>query len=225
MVEGELGMPVGGGVLGSPVDGAGFRRVLGALGVTGDEVAGRPVLGSIGPVAGRPVRGSVAGKPVRGSVGPAAGRPVAGSVGRVGAVLGSPVRGSIGAVIRWPVRGSIGAVVGRPVCGLTLDVPGVVVRGSLACASTVAGMIPRTPTTSVVQIHAFITHLPGLEDRARPMPLTGWPSGRSGRAETRRPPDCRNRPRQRVRSGRRHRARPAWRRARGRPARRSKSAA
>ena len=120
-MEGELGIPVGGVVV--------------TPGAPGDEVAGRPVLGSIGPVAGRPVRESVAGKPVRGSVGPGAGGPVRGSVGRVG------------------------AVVGKPVCGFTLDEPGVVVRGSPACASTVAGMIPRTPTTSIVQIHAFITHL------------------------------------------------------------------
>jgi hypothetical protein len=74
-------------------------------------------------------------------------------------VLGRPVPGSIGAVIRRPVRGSIGAVVGNPVRGSAPDVPGVVVRGSLACASTVAGMIPRTPTTSIVPIHNFIAHL------------------------------------------------------------------
>jgi hypothetical protein len=80
--------------------------------------------------------------------------------GSIGAVLGRPVLGSIGAVIRRPVRGSIGAVVGKPVRGSTADVPGVVVIGLLACASTVAGMTPRAPTTSIVQIHAFITHLP-----------------------------------------------------------------
>jgi hypothetical protein len=116
------------------------------------------------------VRGSIVGRPVRGSVVEVAGNPVRGSVG---AVDGRPVPGSIGAVIRRPVRGSIGAVVGNPVRGSAPDVPGVVVRGSFACASTVAGMIPRTPTTSIVPIHNFITHLHAEEsERARPMPPT-----------------------------------------------------
>lgn len=139
------------------------------LGLKPPPVADSPVAdsdmpGLAGPVVGRPVCGLIGGgKAVPGAIGIT---PV--SVVIVAApgvlVIGRPVVGSMGELGDSP--GVTVGTLGTPVSASTLDeMPGGVPAGDAAglvsCAHATIGMVSRALTVTVLQSHAFITHLRG----------------------------------------------------------------